>query len=120
MRSILIYNQSGIEKELVGELKEIHKDSYEFTYSKEWLKLPYGVDIDNELPVDKGVLTFKELPAFFKARIPEETNSFREKLLIEFGLSPKETDPLKLLATVGRKGGSTLILEASGFNPKNA
>ena len=111
IRKLNIYLEKRASRILVGDLTK-DGPNYIFEYNKEYAYSKNAIPIGPDLPLKKR--TYKSIKLFssFKDRIPSRENPAKEYCR-KFNISEDEDNELILLSTIGQKGPSSFIFEAS-------
>ena len=97
-------------RQRVGRLERA-KDGYSFTYEERYLRSRNTIPLGPEFPMTKRSFHSKRLFASLDDRIPSRENSAYPEYCALFGISPKESDALILLSTIGKRGPSSFVFE---------
>lgn len=111
---IEVYNELVKRRTLVGVLSYDRKSRrFSFVYEIDYLRSRSAIPLGPELPIHKITHQSKrdELFPSFLDRIPDKQNPAYPEYCRSQEISPDETNPIILLATIGRRGPSTLVFE---------
>jgi len=107
-----VYTEATKKKTFVGELRhEDEKNIFKFKYDNKYFKSKKAVPLGPDLSLRKKIHTSSELFNTFADRIPSKSNPAYADYCRAQGISLKETNPIVLLTTIGRKGPSTFVFE---------
>ncbi len=115
-RLILVYLERRKTKQYVGHLQRVSenkKGPYEFEYDLPYLLHKNAIPLGPEFPLTQQKFKSERLFQTFEDRIPSRKNPAFVEYCAEFGIDPKETDPMILLPTIGKRGASSFIFEKS-------
>ena len=108
------YLESRKTRTYVGRLlkkNEADQQGYVFQYDDRYLynksALPLGPDLPITKKIHQSAFLFKTLDD----RIPSSKNPAYEDYCEAMNISPKERNPIILLATIGRRGPSSFVFE---------
>src|SRR3989344_5011997 len=113
-RIVLVYLERRKTKQYVGRLirnSESKKGPYEFEYDLPYLLNKKAIPLGPEFPLTKQKFKSEKLFQTFEDRIPSRKNPAFVEYCAEFGIEAKETDPMILLPTIGKRGASSFIFE---------
>ena len=96
----------------VGQLKK-EADYYVFTYSDHYLHARNIIPLGPEFPLTKKEFKSKKLFPSLEDRIPSTLNPAYPEYCQLLGIDPKETNPLILLSTIGKRGPSSFVFAPS-------
>lgn len=114
-----IYLEKNKGRVLVGML-ESSKKGYVFTYDESYYYSDNPMQIGPNLPLSKQTHSSKKLFGIFKDRLPSRQNEAYLDYCRQEGISADETNEMILLATLGKRGPSSFIIEPiidSTINP---
>ncbi|MBA3814596.1 MAG: HipA N-terminal domain-containing protein [Alphaproteobacteria bacterium] len=94
----------------VGRLENL-SNKFHFSYCDVYLKEKNVISLGPEFPLTQKDFYSPTLFKSLKDRIPDPDNPAYASYCKEFSISPLTTDPLILLATIGRRGPSSFIFE---------
>jgi DNA-binding transcriptional regulator YiaG len=112
--TIEVYLERRKSRDYVGRLSRIKGESkpgFEFEYNEAYLLKKNSIPLGPEFPLTKRMFHSKKLFASFEDRIPSRENPAYSEYCESAGVSPNETDPLVLIATIGRRGPSSFVFE---------
>jgi HipA-like protein len=110
VKAIKVYLELKSNREYVGMLS-YNLGKYKFEYNKRYIALKKAIPIGPELPLTKLEFTSDRLFPSFEDRIPSQANPAYPEYCNVFNVDPAESNQLILLATLGSRGPSSLILE---------
>ncbi len=110
MRKLDVY-MNGIK---VGEYFHARSGANQFTYDKEWLKLPGRRSISLSMPLRTTPFSGHEVYNFFDNLIPDN-REIRERIVARF--QAKSTEPFDILAEIGRDCVGAIQLLPLGSPP---
>lgn len=108
--AISVFLEKRKSRVYVGKLYR-EKGDFIFQYSDQYLHMEHIIPVGPELSLTKQIYHSKNLFESFKDRIPSKENPAYGEYCESTGISIDENDPFVLLATIGRKGPSSLIFE---------
>ncbi|MEZ4750346.1 MAG: HipA N-terminal domain-containing protein [Bdellovibrionota bacterium] len=107
-----VYTEATKKKTFVGELwHDEAKKAFKFKYDTKYFRSKGAVPLGPDLKLSKKIHTSSRLFDTFADRIPSKTNPAYADYCKAQGISPKESNPIILLTTIGRKGPSTFVFE---------
>lgn len=92
----------------VGQLKK-EADDYVFVYDDHYLHSRNIIPLGPEFPLTKKEFRSKKLFPSLEDRIPSKLNPAYSEYCHLLGIDPKETNPLILLSTIGKRGPSSFV-----------
>lgn len=107
---ILVFEELRKTKVNVGALSR-ETGQYCFTYAANYLNRPQATAIGPDLPLSLKVIRSKD---FFKSLddlLPDRRNPAYNMYCKKAGILPQETDKLKLLTSIGKRGPSKFVFE---------
>lgn len=110
IKAIKVYLELKSNRLYVGKLF-YNSGEYNFEYYKKYITLKKAIPIGPELPLTRLKFTSNQLFSSFEDRIPSKENPAYSEYCKVFNLDSNEDNKLVLLATIGRKGPSSLIFE---------
>lgn len=107
-----VYHEGRKRKIFVGSLEHNAKDgSYIFTYDMKYMRLKTAISIGPELPLTQVIHKSEKIFPSLYDRIPSKDNPAYKDYCKSCGINPTETNLIKLLTTIGRRGPSTFVFE---------
>ena len=109
-----VYLESRKTRTYVGRLvekKEANQHGFVFQYDERYLYNKSALPLGPDLPITKKVHTSAFLFKTLNDRIPSSKNPAYEDYCKAMDISPKERNPIILLATIGRRGPSSFVFE---------
>ncbi len=109
-----VYLESRKTRTYVGRLtekKEANQHGYIFQYDDRYLYNKSALPLGPDLPITKKVHQSSFLFKTLNDRIPSSKNPAYEEYCKTMNISPKERNPIVLLATIGRRGPSSFVFE---------
>lgn len=94
----------------VGQLRKVF-DTFIFEYEDDYLKQKNIIPLGVEFPLTKKRFESKTLFESFKDRLPDVDNPAYKDYCAVAGILDTLSDPIILLATIGKKGPSSFIFE---------
>ena len=107
-KAVDIYLERKSTRQYVGRLKK-EKSKFVFQYDKAYLKKDNPISLGPDLPLQLNKLSSSKLFPSFVDRIPSKNNPAYKEYCSSVGISPSETNPLVLLAKLGKKAPSSFI-----------
>jgi transcriptional regulator with XRE-family HTH domain len=109
-----VYSETKQSRIFVGTLSyNPEASTYVFEYDKKYLASASAIPLGPDLSLRKRLHQSKnELFSSLADRIPSRSNPAFEEYCRSQGISPKEKNPIILLATIGKRGPSTFIFES--------
>ena len=107
-KAIDVYLEKRKTRQYVGQLRQ-EKRKFVFQYDETYLKTGHPIPLGPDLPLNKKKYTALKLFPSFADRIPSKKNPAYKEYCYSVGIKPSETNPMVLLATLGRKGPSSFI-----------
>ena len=107
-KAIDIYLERKSTRQYVGRLQK-EKSQFVFQYDKAYLKKDNPLSLGPDLPLQLNKLSSSKLFPSFADRIPSKNNPAYKEYCSSVGISPSETNPLVLLAKLGKKGPSAFV-----------
>ena len=108
-----VYLETRRRRLFVGNLVFNTKiKQFTFTYDLHYLQNNSAIALGPELAMTKITYVSKKLFPTFLDRIPSRENPAYKEYCLSQHISPKETNPIILLTTIGRRGPSAFIFEA--------
>jgi len=92
----------------VGILKR-EKAKLVFKYDENYFKSKNIIPLGPEFPLTQREFSSEKLFPSLEDRIPSLQNPAYPEYCLAMGINPKESDPIILLSTIGRKGPSSFI-----------
>lgn len=92
----------------VGSLSRVNKKLV-FTYDTHYFKTKNVIPLGPEFPLTQKEFISDRLFPSLEDRIPSRQNPAYPEYCLAMGIDPKESDPIILLSTIGRKGPSSFI-----------
>lgn len=111
---IQIFHELTKRKTYVGELiYDEKRDVYELRYDKNYINSKNAIPLGPELDLFKMVHVSKKGQLFpvFLDRIPEKSNPAYKDYCLSQGISPKESNSIILLGSIGTRGPSSFVFE---------
>ena len=109
-KAVDVYLEKRKTRQYVGRLQK-EKRNFVFRYDKDYLHIDNPIPLGPDLPVFQQKHSSLKLFPSFVDRIPSKQNPAYEEYCRSAGISASETNPLVLLATLGKKGPSSFICE---------
>jgi HipA-like protein len=110
VKAIKIFLEFKTYREYVGRL--LYKNgNYILDYDDKYLGFKKAIPVGPELPLTKRQFVSEKLFPSFEDRIPSRKNPAYPDYCRLFGINVDESNAIILLATIGRKGPSSLIYE---------
>ena len=103
LKSLDIFLERRKTRRRVGSLKR-EAGGFTFTYDEEYLRAKNAIPLGPEFPLTKRQLKSSSLFASLEDRIPSRQNPAYPEYCYAMGIDPKESNPLVLLSTIGKKG----------------
>ena len=103
-----VYLERRKSRAFVGTL-ERDNDSFIFKYHEPYIYDDKSIPLGPDLQLNKRVHKSSSLFPSFEDRMPSKRNPAYKEYCEEVGISPKEKDPIVLVATIGQKGPSSFI-----------
>ena len=116
-----VYLERRKSREYVGRLTRVRtegKASFDFEYNEAYLLKSNSIPLGPEFPLTKRLFHSKKLFPSFEDRIPSRENPAYPEYCRSEGISPDETDPIALLATIGRRGPSSFMYEPARIDSR--
>jgi HipA-like protein len=113
-RIVLVYLERRKTKQYVGQLIGTpggKKGPYEFEYDLPYLLNKNAIPLGPDFPLTQQKFKSEKLFQTFEDRIPSRKNPAYVEYCADAGIDPKETDPMALLPTIGKRGASSFIFE---------
>ena len=107
-KAVDVYLEKRKTRQYVGRLKQ-EKRQFVFQYDGAYLHTDNPIRLGPDLPLNPQKYTALRLFPSFADRIPSKQNPAYEEYCRSVGINPSETNPLVLLATLGKKGPSSFI-----------
>lgn len=107
-KAIDVYLERRKTRQYVGRLQQ-EKRQFVFQYDKTYLHTDNPISLGPDLPLNQQKHTSLKLFPSFADRIPSKQNPAYEEYCRSVNIDPSETNPLALLATIGKKGPSSFI-----------
>lgn len=85
------------------------QDTFIFKYAENYFKAKNAIPFGPEFPLTQRQFESGKLFASLEDRIPSHQNPAYSEYCQVLGVDPKESNPLILLSTIGRKGPSSFI-----------
>ena len=94
----------------VGKLEK-KEEAFHFTYDQSYLKASHILSVGPEFPLTRQHFVSQELFPSFLDRLPDPDNPAYRDYCAAVGISIETNDPIVLLATIGKRGPSSIIFE---------
>ena len=107
-KAIDIYLERKSTRQYVGHLQK-EKKQFIFQYDEAYLKKDNPISLGPDLPLQLDKFSSSKLFPSFVDRIPSKNNPAYKEYCSSVGISPSETNPLVLLAKLGKKGPSSFV-----------
>ena len=107
-KAIDIYLEKRKTRQYVGQLRQ-EKRKFVFQYDETYLNTGHPIPLGPDLPLNQQKHTSLKLFPSFADRIPSKQNPAYEEYCRSVNIDLSETNPLVLLATLGKKGPSSFI-----------
>ncbi len=116
-----VYSETRKRRTFVGTLKwEQKRNEFIFEYDSKYSQSKTAIPVGRELDLFKKIHISKtELFPSFADRIPSKENPAYKDYCLSQGISVDETNPIVLLASIGKRGPSTFIFEPVHINEFN-
>ncbi|MBN2479502.1 MAG: HipA N-terminal domain-containing protein [Parachlamydiales bacterium] len=108
--AIAVFLEKRKSRIYVGKLYRKNND-FIFQYSDQYLHTEHIIPVGPDLPLTKKIHHAGKLFESLQDRLPSKENPAYGEYCQTMGISIDENDPLVLLATIGRRGPSSLIFE---------
>lgn len=105
-----VYLEKHKARTYVGRLEQ-HNDTFCFIYDKNYLEATNALPLGPDLLLTKRVHESTTLFASLQDRIPMRENPAYKDYCKSTGISENETNPIILLATIGKRGPSAFVFE---------
>jgi hypothetical protein len=110
--SLAVFLEKRKTRIYVGKLTFLKNSNlFEFTYEKHYLYAKNIISLGPEFPLTKQVHRSSTLFPSLQDRIPSRKNPAYPEYCQAAGIDPDESNPLILLATIGKKGPSSFVFE---------
>ena len=103
-----VYLEKYTSREYVGRLTH-QNNQFIFCYDDTYLYSEKAIALGPDIPCTQKKHQSKKLFISFEDRIPSRQNPAYKEYCEMTGISPKETDLLVLLSTIGQKGPSSFV-----------
>lgn len=117
---INIFCQDKSQRKLTGTITQ-NNGLFILQYDMAYLQYSKAIAIGPDLPLSRQPFKSNELFASLQDRIPSKNNPAYKDYCLSTGISPDETDQLRLLCTIGQRGPSSFLFrEAHDSNFKGS
>ena len=117
-----VYLERSKTRCYVGRLQK-EKRKFIFQYDESYLRTNNPISLGPDIPLNQRKHTSLKLFPSFEDRIPSKQNPAYEEYCHFVGIKASETDPLVLLAHLGKKGPSSFVcvpvVEQQAFLPED-
>lgn len=110
--ALAVYLEKAKTRTYVGVLIfDKERKIFEFTYLNDYLKQKNIIPVGPEMPLSKITHQSNKLFPSFQDRIPSKENPAYSEYCAAMGIDENESNPIVLLATIGKRGPSSFVYE---------